>query len=98
MIWFNVCLLMFIPQSLFDTLLRPVIENPNVTSIQFILGEQELLIVVGHVIAVVAAHRVALVRSETASQARRMHSPLVVLMVGYTVLSLWIISRPIATG
>lgn len=43
MVWFNVCLLMFKPQSLFDTLLRPAIENPNVTRIRFILdpGEQE---------------------------------------------------------
>jgi ABC-type amino acid transport system permease subunit len=56
------------------------------------------LIVLGHVIAVVAAPRVALARTETAGQARRMHAPLVVLMVGYTVLSLWIVSRPIATG
>lgn len=40
-IWFNVCLLMFNPQDLFDTLLRPAIENPNVTSIQFILDESE---------------------------------------------------------
>jgi ABC-type amino acid transport system permease subunit len=50
------------------------------------------------VIAVVAAHRVALARTETAGQARRIHVPLVVLMIGYTVLSLWIVSRPIATG
>ncbi|HZR98171.1 MAG TPA: hypothetical protein VFE37_05665 [Chloroflexota bacterium] len=41
MIWFNVCLLMFVPQSLFDVLLRPAVENPNVTSIQFILDEGE---------------------------------------------------------
>lgn len=41
MIWFNVCLLMFIPQDLFDALLRPPIENPSVTSIQFILDESE---------------------------------------------------------
>ncbi len=43
MVWFNVCLLMFRPQSLFDTLLRPAIENPNVTRIRFILdpGERE---------------------------------------------------------
>jgi hypothetical protein len=37
MIWFHVCLLMFKPQFLFDTLLRPAIENPMVTSIEFIL-------------------------------------------------------------
>jgi hypothetical protein len=43
MIWFNVCLTMFVPQSLFDALLQPAIENPRVTSIQFILdrGEEE---------------------------------------------------------
>lgn len=44
MIWFHVCLSMFKPQSLFDVLLRPAIENPDVTSILFILdaGEKEL--------------------------------------------------------
>ena len=41
MIWFNVCLLMFVPQDLFDTLLRPAIENPNISSIQFVLDENE---------------------------------------------------------
>jgi hypothetical protein len=41
MIWFNVCLLMFRPQSLFDSLLRPAIENPRVTGIQFVLDESE---------------------------------------------------------
>ncbi len=41
MLWFNVCLLMFKPQALFDSLLRPALENPRVTSIQFILDESE---------------------------------------------------------
>jgi hypothetical protein len=41
MTWFNVCLLMFRPQSLFDSLLRPAIENPRVTGIQFVLDESE---------------------------------------------------------
>lgn len=41
MTYFNVCLLMFKPQSLFDKLLRPAIENPRVTSVQFILDEGE---------------------------------------------------------
>ncbi len=41
MIWFHVCLSMFRPQSLFDTLLRPAIENPHVTSIQFILDQDQ---------------------------------------------------------
>lgn len=43
MVWFNVCLLMFRPQPLFDSLLRPAIENPAVMSVQFVLdhGERE---------------------------------------------------------
>lgn len=41
MLWFNVCLLMFRPQALFDTLLRPAVENPRVRSIQFVLDEGE---------------------------------------------------------
>jgi hypothetical protein len=41
MLWFNVCLLMFRPQALFDALLRPAVENPSITAIQFILDESE---------------------------------------------------------
>lgn len=44
MLWFHVCLTMFRPQPLFDTLLKPAIENPRVRSIQFVLdrGQQDL--------------------------------------------------------
>jgi hypothetical protein len=41
MLWFNVCLLMFRPQALFDEMLKPAIENPKVTSLAFILDESE---------------------------------------------------------
>ena len=41
MVWFNVCLMMFRPQELFDCLLRPAVENPHVTRIQFVLDEAE---------------------------------------------------------
>lgn len=41
MIWFHVCLSMFRPQALFDTLLRPALENPRVTSIEFVLDAQQ---------------------------------------------------------
>ncbi len=57
-------------------------------------GSQVLLIVAGHVVAVVAAHVVAHERYG-AERATRAHLPLVVLMVGYTVLSLWIVSQPV---
>ena len=59
---------------------------------------QVLLIVFGHVAAVVAAHGVVRDRYGVAADARRAHGPLTVLMVGYTVLSLWIVSRPVVAG
>lgn len=40
-ILFNVCLSMYRMQPLFDVLLRPAIENPQVTSIQFVLDESQ---------------------------------------------------------
>ncbi|MFP4611573.1 MAG: hypothetical protein ACLFQT_11175 [Thiohalophilus sp.] len=40
-IWFNVCLSMYLPQSLFDALLRPAIDNPRITSIQFVLDTSQ---------------------------------------------------------
>ncbi|WP_323192455.1 hypothetical protein [Halostella sp. PRR32] len=59
---------------------------------------QILLIVGGHVVAVVASHEVARRRYATRSLARRAHLPLTALMIGYTVLSLWIVSRPVVAG
>jgi hypothetical protein len=40
-ILFNVCLSMYRTQPLFDALLRPAIENAQVTSIQFVLDESQ---------------------------------------------------------
>ena len=40
-ILFNVCLSMYRTQPLFDALLRTIIENPQVTSIQFVLDESQ---------------------------------------------------------
>jgi hypothetical protein len=41
MIWFHVCLSMFKPQALFDTMLKPAIENPRVLAIQFVLDRDQ---------------------------------------------------------
>ncbi len=38
-LWFNVCLSMYKPQPLFDALLRPALDNPMVSSIQFVLDD-----------------------------------------------------------
>lgn len=40
-IWFNLCLSMYVPPPLFDALLRPALDNPLVSSIQFILDESQ---------------------------------------------------------
>jgi len=50
-------------------------------------------IVIGHVAAVVLAHRRAL--QDSARRPILAGLPLVILMIGYTVLSLWIIAQPI---
>lgn len=41
MTWFHVCPLMFRSQVVFDTLLKPAIENPQVKSIQFVLDQTD---------------------------------------------------------
>lgn len=58
-------------------------------------ASQVVLVVAGHVVAVVAAHHVTVDRYPTRGLASRAHLPLTALMVGYTVLSLWIVSRPV---
>lgn len=75
----------------------PVIDLLGWLTFRAFWWSQVLLIVGGHIVAVITAHYVALAQYPTLSAARRGHAPLVVLMVGYTVLSLWIVSRPIVT-
>ena len=50
-------------------------------------------IVGGHIAAIVLAHRLAF--SEAPRRATVAGLPIVALMIGYTVLSLWIIAAPI---
>ena len=40
-IFFNICLRMYKTQQVFDIMLRPYIENPNITSVQFLLNPKE---------------------------------------------------------
>jgi hypothetical protein len=54
-----------------------------------------IAIVAGHVIAVYVAHVVALREFQDRRAALRSQLPMLVLMVGYTVVSLWIIAQPI---
>ncbi|PVE20369.1 hypothetical protein DC522_32770 [Microvirga sp. KLBC 81] len=52
-------------------------------------------IVIGHIVATWLAHETALAVFVTSKAARKSQGPMLVLMVGYTVLSLWILSQPI---
>jgi hypothetical protein len=60
-------------------------------------ASQVTLVVAGHIVGVVTAHGVATRLTRGSAGARRVHAPFVVVMVGYTVLSLWVISQPLAT-
>ncbi|HCH35742.1 MAG TPA: hypothetical protein DEU64_03670, partial [Dehalococcoidia bacterium] len=54
-------------------------------------------IVVGHVIAVYSSHVIASKTFGSLAETLRSQVPMMVLMVGYTVLSLWIIAQPIVS-
>ncbi len=55
-------------------------------------------IVIGHAAAVFAAHVYALRAFPTRRQALRSQYPMLALMVGYTMVSLWIVAQPITEG
>jgi hypothetical protein len=83
--------------------LLSVAGGPSITllgwlSLPLFWGSQVVLIIAGHIVAVVAAHLVVVHRYDSLNTARRGHLPLVLLMVGYTILSLWIISRPVVAS
>ena len=58
-----------------------------------------ILIVLGHIIAVYIAHiealRISAGRSEERYGTLISQVPMIVLMIGYTMLSLWILAQPI---
>jgi polyferredoxin len=69
--------------------------NNAVVGAAFVWYSQVALIVAGHVLAVYLAHAIALRLFEDPGRALRSQYPILVLMVLYTVLSLWILSQPI---
>ena len=58
-------------------------------------GLQVGLIVLGHVVAVVAAHAVLARDAGNGSAVGRAHVPLTALMIAFTLVSLWTVSRPV---
>ena len=51
-------------------------------------------ILIGHIIAVFLSHTIALRLIKSHKYAIRSQYPMLILMVGYTIASLWIITQP----
>lgn len=64
-------------------------------AITTIYNIQTLLIVLAHMMAVFTAHRIALGRTPSRQRALIGQIPLTILMIGYTVYGLWLLSTPI---
>ena len=60
----------------------------------FIYRAQTAIIVLGHVIATFLMHRIALAQAENRQAAAMSELPLALLMVGYTLFGLWLLSTP----
>lgn len=57
---------------------------------------QTIAVVIGHVLAVIVAHAIAIKRYGDAAVATKTQAPLAIGMVGYTLFGLWLLSTPIA--
>lgn len=69
--------------------------NIGVVGARFAWYTAVVAIVVGHIIAVYLAHVMAIRTLEDRVPARRSQYPMSALMVGYTMVSLWILAQPI---
>jgi len=69
--------------------------NKSVTPAVMVWWVQIVLIVWGHIVAVFAAHRVALRRGLAPRRALVLSVPLVLLMVCYTMVGLWVLAQQI---
>jgi len=71
---------------------KPVVD---IVGARFAWYTSVVVIVLGHVLAMYVGHRLALERFAARRTARASQVPLAVLMVAYTMLSLWILAQPI---
>ena len=78
--------------NIFNTTLYRV--NFMLASPNFYWGTSIISILIGHIIAVFLSHSIAMRLFKSHSSAIRSQYPMLILMVGYTVASLWIITQP----
>jgi len=74
----------------------PHLGDPPVLNMAVVWHAEVALILIGHVISVWLAHRVALRAFPTRREAIISQVPMLLLMLAYTVLGLWVISLPFA--
>jgi hypothetical protein len=67
----------------------------SVINARFVWYTSVIAIVAGHIIAVWLAHVTALRVFQSKKAALRSQVPMLFLMVGYTMLSLWILAQPV---
>jgi hypothetical protein len=79
--------------DLFGTTLYQI--DIGLVDARFIWYLAVVAVVIGHIIAVSLGHMTAFTAFGDASVARRSQYPMLVLMIGYTMLSLWILAQPI---
>jgi hypothetical protein len=79
--------------DLFGTMLYRV--DIGIVDARFVWYLAVIAIVTGHIIAIWLAHVAAAQVYADARAARRSQYPMLILMVGYTMLSLWILAQPI---
>jgi hypothetical protein len=72
--------------------------NIGIVGARFAWYSAVIAIVLGHVIAVSLAHLIAMRLLRDRTMALRSQYPMLVLMVGYTIVSLWILAQPIVEG
>jgi hypothetical protein len=72
--------------------------NYDVVGARFIWYVSVSAIVTGHMVAVYCAHRIALHRIPDLRKVLASQLPMLVLMIAYTVISLWIIAQPVTTS
>jgi hypothetical protein len=84
---------LYLPDLLRDPL-TSVAPTINFIPVSVVWYGSVAAIVIGHIAAVVLAHRIAL--RDAPGHPIVAGLPIVLLMIGYTVLSLWIIAQPIA--
>jgi hypothetical protein len=81
--------------DLFGTMLYRV--DIGIVDARFVWYLSVVAIVTGHIIAVWLAHIAASRIYKDPAMARRSQYPMLLLMVGYTMLSLWILAQPIVS-